>query len=403
VNGPRLRALAAVGLLAALLALAGCLGTSEEEVSSASSEANASPELVPLPDEIGSLEHRGNAGILDVAKTLWIDGDRDLAYVTQNSAGFVVLDLSTPGDPTVVGREPDATGRDVDLIEHGDGTRTAVVADSAAGMRFVDVTDPREPELEATILGRPQANVHNVAVVPNTTIVYNGRSVDRPGVDVVDASDPENPEHVTTLQTGVPCHDVAFHAPDELATCAGVYQTQLWNVGDPADPSVVGQVTNPSITIHHWARPVDGGDLLVIGDEFLGATGPHAQGCAAGTENPTGEGTLTDPLGALWFYDISDPSNPSLEGWLGADEMQEAGIPPRPCTAHFGDQVGDRSKLVVSFIRGGVYLIDIADAARPSIVDHVALPGESWEVRVRDGLAYNTNTDRGVDVFGFGG
>ncbi len=396
--------IAATIALIVLLVLAGCLGADDGpgQVDPASVDENAS-QLVPLPEEITGLDHRGNTGVLDVAKTLWVDEERDLAYVTQNSAGLAILDLSTPGEPQLIAREPDATGRDVDLIEHEGGNRTAVVADSATGMRFVDVTNPREPELVATILGRPEANVHNVAVVPGTPIVYNSRSVDRPGVDIVDASDPSQPQLLTTLQTGVPCHDVAFHAPDELASCAGVYQTQLWDVSQPTQPEILGQVTNPAISIHHWARPVENGTLLVIGDEFLGATGPHAQGCWAGEEHPAGQGTLTDPIGALWFYDISDPTSPQLEGWLGADAMQEVNVPPEPCTAHFGDEIADRSKLVVSFIRGGVYLVDIADPSQPAILDHQPMEGESWEIRVHDGIAYNTNTDRGVDVFGFVG
>lgn len=43
------------------------------------------------------------------------------------------------------------------------------------------------------------------------------------------------------------------------------------------------------------------------------------------------------------------------------------------------------------------------DASAPQILDHVPLPGQSWEIRYHDGLAYNTNTARGVDVFGFTG
>ncbi len=408
MEAPRRTLALALVLVLAMPALAGCLGDDgapgEATTPQTTAPANAS-DHVPLPDEITSLEHRGNADLLDTAKTLWIDEARDLAYVTQNSAGFTILDLSTPGEPEILGREPAATGRDVAPIHPDDGRRTAVVADSATGMRFVNVTGPTRPTAyEATILGRPEANVHNVAVVPGTSIVYNSRSVDAPGVDIVDASDPANPELVTELQTGVPCHDVAFHAPGELAACAGVYQTQLWDVSDPTNPEVLSRITNPSITIHHWARPIENGSLLVIGDEFLGATGPHAQGCLGEAPvNPLHEGTLTDPIGALWFYDISDPAAPEMLGWLGADQMQEHGVPPQPCTAHFGDPIEDRSKLVVSFIRGGVYLVDHADPSAPEVLDHQPLDGRSWEIRYHDGVAYNTNTARGVDVFSFGG
>lgn len=104
-------------------AFAGCIGDSGDDIGAASTDGEPADATDPidLPAEIASLDHQGNADLLDVAKTLWIDEERDLAYVTQNSAGFTILDLSTHGEPEILGREPDATGRDVALIEHDDG------------------------------------------------------------------------------------------------------------------------------------------------------------------------------------------------------------------------------------------------------------------------------------------
>jgi len=114
---------------------------------------------------------------------------------------------------------------------------------------------------------------------------------------------------------------------------------------DPMDPSVEGVVENPTINIHHWALPANNHTLLVIGDECGGAAAP----ACVGAQN-VGPTTASTPTGAIWFYDISDPSTPVLQGYVSAPTETEN---PAPCTAHFGDVVGDREVLATGCYQPG--------------------------------------------------
>ncbi len=382
-------------------ALAGCLGDAGEEGQASledTREANATASWAkPLPETITGLEHLTRLDAVESAGGLHLEGD--LAYVSGQNTGFYVVDVSTPRQPEILGSVKDQFTRDVDLLDYPNRT-VAVTAASGTGMVFIDVTEPTQPEVLATVLGGTGGNVHNVAVVPGTHLVYNSRSLDTPGVDIVDASDPETPEVVTTFGT-LTCHDVTFHMPDDRAFCPGVRETQIWDVSDPEAPEVVSRVYNPAIQIHHWATTARNGSLLIIGDEFAGST-DAAAGCLAATETPATEGTVSDPVGAVWFYDISDEATPVPLGYV-APPLPADNVPPTPCTAHFGEVLPDRDVMVIGWRAAGTYLVDFSDPSAPALVDHVTPTGDNWEAVHHNGYVFTGDTQRGMDVFTFTG
>ncbi len=398
--------LVALALLAP--ALAGCIGddtapdTGTDDADRAPA-ANATPAWAkPLPETITGVEQLTTLGPddgLDSGYQLALEGS--IAYIAAWNAGFYTVDISEPTEPRVLGHLSEHFGHDAWLL-HYDNRTVVALAGSGDGIGFIDVTDPTQPELLSTILGQSGttdtegANVHNIAVVPGTHLIYNSRSVDTPGVDIVDASDPENPEIVEVFND-LTCHDIAFHMPDERAFCAGVRETQLWDVSDPRSPEITTRIVNPAINIHHWAIPAGDGDVLVIGDEFLGASVPTANACLAGIDNPATGATTTDPIGALWFYDISDPTTPVPVSYVGAQQLHaETGA----CTAHFGEIVPGHAKMVVGFLSGGVYTLDFGDLANPRMIDHDPV-GEVVDVKVHHGYLFGVGRGRGMDVWGF--
>lgn len=397
--------------LAAAAALAGCLGALDDpgaDPASAPDElddavgANAGDWARPLPETITGLEAVGSAPDVQSGAGLWLEGDH--AYVAGNNGGFYIANLTTPASPALEGHLPDQESRDVELLHYDSGRTVAVLADSSRGAIFVDVTDPAEPEALATVLGSDgdtAANVHNVAVHDEANLVYNSRSVDTPGIDVVDASDPENPEVVHTFGT-VTCHDVAVEPGMERAYCAAVRETQIWDISDPSQPEILTRIYNPSIQIHHWAEVTNGGDLLLIGDEFAGSTFAAA-GCYANQDVPGTEQQASDPVGALWFYDVSDEANPVPVGWV-SPEVPAENQPPAPCTAHFGEILHDRDKVVVGWRTAGTQLIDFADPANPRVLDTVGTAdAENWEVQVHNGYVFSGDTEHGMRVHTFTG
>ncbi|PSG96718.1 hypothetical protein BRD56_09115 [Thermoplasmatales archaeon SW_10_69_26] len=395
----------AIALTLATPALAGCIGFDEAQTASVEEQG---PETSPdeptfareLPGEITGVEHELTLGPdegLDSAYQIAVQGE--MAYISAWNAGFYTVDISDPMQPEVLGHVADTFGHDPWVLNYDDGRTFVANAATSSGIDIINVTDPTNPEKVANVLGGDDGNVHNIAVVPGTHLIYNSRSVDTPGVDIVDASDPANPELVRTFND-LTCHDISFHMPDDRAYCAGVRETQIWEIADPERPEIVTRIANPAINIHHWAIPANDGDTLVIGDELAGAASDAANGCAgASAENPATGGTTTDPVGALWFYDVSEEQAPTPQSWISASEMRaETGS----CTAHFGEIVGDRDKMVVGFLSGGTYTIDFADVTAPQVVDHDPV-GEVVDVQVHHGWAFGVGRERGMDVWTFAG
>ncbi len=399
---PRRTLLLAAVLLAAPV-LAGCIGdddpSTDAPIEGSAGDASGEPAwAVELPDEITGLERLNT--VEDMASGYQFDLDGEIAYVAAWNAGFYTADISDPENPQVLGHVPDHFGHDAWVMHYEDNRSFVALAGSGDGIAMINVTDPREPEIVATILGQEGAtdtegaNVHNIAVVPGTHIIYNSRSVDTPGVDIVDASDPENPELVQVFND-VTCHDVSFHMEQAQAFCAGVRETQIWDIADPEAPVITARIHNPAINIHHWALPTEDGETLIIGDEFLGASAPVANACGPGIENPVTGATTTHPVGALWFYDISETSEPTPISYVGASELHGAA---ETCTAHFGEIVPGQDVILVGFLSGGIYTIDFTDLTAPKVIDHLDI-GEVVDVQVHHGYAFGVGRDRGLDTY----
>ncbi len=391
--------LLAISLVA--VALAGCIGSTEDSLEQATVDPDAAADVMAwartIPAQITGLDHLGQVDAVERAGGLFMEGD--LAYVSGQNTGFYILNLTTPEQPSLIGHIPDQFTRDVDLLHYDDGRTVAATAASGQGMVFINVTDPANPEVLGTAL-EGTANVHNVAVVPGTHIIYNSRSLDTPGVDIVDASDPGSPEHVTTFGD-LTCHDVTFYPEGERAYCPGVRETQIWDIADPKAPEVVSRIFNPAINIHHWALPAWDGKLLIIGDEFAGST-DAAAGCWAAQDLPVLPGTQSDPVGAIWFYDITDETQPTPISYVSA-ELSTADDTPTPCTAHFGELVPGHDSVVVGWRAAGTYLIDFTDPSAPSITDRVQHTGDNWEAKIHGGYIFTGDAEHGMDVLTFAG
>lgn len=360
----------------------------------------------PTADADGytGLDHVASLPEIGAGAGIRIDGDH--AYVpSYDEERFSVVDLTDPENATVVGTA-DTGGRDVAVVHHDDGRTTALVADNG-DFELVDVTDPASPTPVAT---HPAA-AHNVAVKPGTELAYVSTSSGDGGeIPVVDVSDPADP--VTVAHVGDRgCHDLEFHQRNgsDRMVCAGVGATQIWNVSDPLDPTLVAEVTNPLISaggfagaplevltpgLHHWATTARDGELLIIGDEYMGALG---DACAAHAE--AAGRSVSGPLGALWFYDLSDEDDPKLRGWFSPDQPATNGIPGIRCTAHFGEVIDGTDQLVTAWYRAGVLLVDFSDPSNPILVDRFADGTETWDARLTgDGYVVTGDLDRGSDV-----
>lgn len=378
------------------------------------------PPANELPDAISGFEH--------LAATAGFDGGAGIAvfghyvFASGNGPG-AVIDIADPANPVKVA-DLEADIRDADVIAHPDGTLTLVAA-SNGDIYLWDVTDPTQPEE----LGILPVSSHNAAVVPGTPLVYNagsaGGGLTNPqgaylgngnGVtEIFDLTDPENPVQLDTFENGYGCHDITFFIDADndkyRAYCAGIEMTQIWDIADPAAPEVIvnvpvhhGVAGTPSGSVFlalfsHLAMVNSDGTVLIVGDETGGGAAP---GCDAYAD--AGAATVSGPLGNLWFYDITDETNPQLLSWFSpnnpitqASPIGEA-EPIYNCTAHFGRIVQDLDMMVVGFYSSGTHLVDISDPTHPFIVDTFQQGGSVWDAWEWQGYVFTGDMNRGMDV-----
>ncbi len=334
------------------------------------------------------------------------------AYVGDwQSDDIWIVDIADPSKPTLAGTADGLSG-DIDPIAYPDGRLVITVSTRGNDILVFDVTDPSDTELIATIA--TENGNHNHKVIPGTPILYNTPSSGQDGAnEIYDLSDPENPVLVQNWQNGFGCHAVEFFVNADMehyrAYCAGVEQTQIWDITDPLNPTIVTTVPFPTLgvqngpggvaplTFSHLAMANHDASIMIVGDEAGG-------GAAPGCDTYTPGGPLTSgPLGNLWFYDISDETDPVLVGSISPGAEMAAGS----CTAHFGDIVGDRNLIVMAFYTAGAVLIDFTDPSEPRIVDQFAPRDEgqpactlcgTWDVQEYNGYIFTGDISRGMDI-----
>ena len=304
-----------------------------------------------------------------------------------SQSGVYLYNLRNPASPARMGFAPCAAWHsDVGIWSHyvvqshddASSNHGCTPGEGQEGVRIIDVASPRKPVsvgFAETVHGS-----HNLSVVGNTGLVYvssynltNPTDVD--GVSIVDvAANPVDPP-VTFLEFpdadatpeyadmrnesgDVPdspgCHDIGINMARHLAYCAGITETMIWDISNPRDPVIISIIRNPAVNIHHGAYDNADGDVLILDDEFLGASGGPAA-CLAPNE----------PAGALWFYDISNPRLPvPLSYWSPPDPAPTDDF----CTSHFYGTFPDRDWVSTSWYDHGVYLVDFSNPRAPTMV-----------------------------------
>ncbi len=345
-----------------------------------------------------------------------------------------VVSIADPAEPEVLsafdagGEEADTGGRDVEILGFPDGSLFAVFATDHAIVPIWDITDPENP-VQASVIA-PDRGSHNVQIVPGTPLLYNsagaggGEMGNLPdggteGTAIYDLSDPYAPELALDFDNGYSCHDIKFSLwPSEdkyRAYCAGYDVTQIWDIEDPLDPQVIVNVPVhhgieglPSTSstperFSHLAMSNMDGTVLIVGDETGGGGLP-----ACDVQASQGPITATGPLGNLYFYDISDETNPLFMGALSTDHpvlmediLENPDRAEASCTAHFGQLIPaeDRDVLAIAFYGPGVVLVDFTDPRNPQIIERWG-GGDTttWDVWFYNGYLITGDITRGMDI-----
>jgi hypothetical protein len=296
-------------------------------------------------------------------------------------------------------------------------TTQVTLGQAFEGIRVVSVADPANPAQVAFV--DTDCGSHTHTLVPDEAngrvLIYalsyplNGQSGEcnaeshrKISVVEVPLKNPAAARVVATpdVSPAIGCHDVTVFTGLALAAAACISESQMWDISDPANPRVIAHILNPAINIHHSTTFNWDGDTIAIGDELGGAA--VAPGCL--------DGDAHLPLGAIWFYDVSDPAAPALRGSFSIPQVE----PSTLCTAHNFNTVPTRTGadiLVSAWYDGGTTVVDFSDPAAARqlgfYTPKAPRPATSWSSYWYRGFIYANNYEngaqsRGIDVMAIG-
>ena len=397
-----------------------------------------------LPGSHGSFAFWGDLAVVNV----WEDWPE-----LSPDDGFIVVDVSDPTRPTQLSRfRCIASFADVSIWKDlvflsqnfattGDGCDANPTdpedPEAFAGIRVISIADPEHPvQVVAVPTGIQDASSrrlvwgsHTHTPVPDLDHTdAAGRPAPRILVYSADAGgelygtephgsivevplrDPSSARVVDIIDNGTnaPCHDITVFMPRDLMACsayeAGVV---LFDISDPVHPVRLSHFVNARVVTnqesHHSTTFSNDGNTLVLDAEIF--TGVGVTPCAGGTGKP---------LGALWFYDISDPRAPKRRSYFQLPRANAEHF----CYPHESNVVpmsGPRDIVVTGWFGGGVNLIDFTDPSSPREIAFWVRSGLDGEHSFAyagywyDGYVYAGNTGlagidepathRGFDVF----
>jgi hypothetical protein len=261
----------------------------------------------------------------------------NLGPTSLNKEGIRIVDISNVDNPRQVAfLETECGSHTHTLIP---GTQTSHMYVQSYPLTQQDnCTEANHPEGEISVIRFPTAAPQNAEVT-----------------GVIDILPP------TVTPDAVGCHDIGVLPAKDLAAAACLGAFAILDISDPGNPRTLSVVQNPLIELDHSAQLTFDGDVAVIGDEHAGAAG--GGGCSTDQRSP---------VGAMWFYDITDPASPQLQGSYSlprvppVDSAEEA--ERFRCTTHNYEILpmrDGRDVAVSPYYSGGLSIVDFTDPAAP--------------------------------------
>ena len=280
-----------------------------------------------------------------VSDTLETGGSDVWGYVAPDGAEYAIMGdiegVSVVAVPSleVVAQIPGPTEdamwywRDIKTYGHYAYVVTEAYGRSE-GLQIIDLSGlPERAEEVAVIPGPDGALVssHNLSIDTATGHAYVLSSGGSP-IYILDLTDPVAPVVVGQMDDVGSVHDVYAH-DDRVYVAEGRSPTfSIWDLSDKAAPELLSRVTVPNAGYVHNIWPTDDGRHVVTTEE-------------------TAEKTVK-------VWNVEDLENPELVGeWLGANKI-----------AHNALVRGRYAFL--SHYTAGLYVLDLADLANPTVVAH---------------------------------
>ncbi len=290
------------------------------------------------------------------------------------------------------------------------------------GIRVVDFSDPRQPKQVAFVETKCGSHTHTLVPDGATTYMYiesypiaqtgDCNAVTGHGAISILSFPSNDPSQLKfekffdVTQTPLPndapigCHDLQAWPERDIVIAACITEAQVWKISDPANPEILARIHNPEVQVWHSAAFTWDGKYAIISDEYGGAAG--GGGC-------TGDKDST--VGAMWFYDVSDPASPQEVGHYSLPRVPPADSGEEferfRCTTHIYTilPMKDEKKYVAvsSYYSGGISAVDFSDPGDPKEIGHyLMLPGgvnpDSWSAYWYNGRVYTNDHISGLGI-----
>lgn len=285
------------------------------------------------------------------------------------------------------------------------------------GLRILDISDPTKPKQIDFVETPCGSHTHTIYPVGGAVYAYiqsyplgmqeddcSVASHRKVSIVKIPVAKPTAAKITGSLDVSpeIGCHDVTIFEPKKLGFAACIGESQIWDLKNPGKPEIVSRIVNPSIEIHHGTGVTWDGKVLAIADEFAGSV--------------TGEcaGHQQSPIGALWFYDVSDPTAPSLLGYYNVPRGARPDSPDEAsyvvCTSHNFNVIPMKDKkryiAAVGYRSAGFSVVDFSDPTAPKETGYYqqmpdgAIP-DVWSAYWYNGRIYanDNGAARGVSVY----
>ncbi len=330
----------------------------------------------------GAFAHKQVRGLnYNSSSDMYLDSQNQTAYLAGSLVGLMVFDVNNPAAPSPKGAYYIDNASSVYVADN-----VAYVAGSGA-VQMIDVSTPANPSLQT--YAKLDSNTYDAQIVGTTIYV-----ADREGFKILDVSDKNCPFQKSSValpgaESVQVVGTLAYVMYDEWGGDSGL---QIFDVSDPA---------NPTLT---WKYDSDYLRDIQIVDNLLYVFNSRA----------------------IEIYDNSDPTNPTLQDTLSADlysaqDVYIANDLIYVANGHTGLRLlrmkEPTSKInFVGSIGGGVEAVDVqnaiaytgighrlvllnvSNAAQPTYLSELLLPGVVADVEVVDTYAYIANDSEGLQI-----
>ena len=285
-------------------------------------------------ETVGTYDTPGGAAAVAVAG--------GLAYVADSAEGLRILDLSDPAAPVSIGSY-NTPGFALDVALH---PPYALLADGGSGYKAVNVSDPTSPYGAGSFA--TAAFAYSIDVQGDVAVLAIGSL----GVQFLDVTDPANPVALATLNTPGTAFNAVF-CGRWVFVADGSAGLRVIDAADPADPVLAGYFDTFGTCY----------DVLTSG----------------------GRAYLADYGYGVVVLDATDPTAPT---WLGAYDTtgQARGLALAGSFLHVADS------------GSGVLILDVADPASIELVQSSDTPGLASGVAVVSEYTLTADAAAGLQV-----